>query len=449
MIDEHRPKVSLTAFAKGVAYFCPCRGVTMINPGQWRSWISAVGLQATHLVLVLAVVCLPALGASPLAQAQFKVLYTFTGGTDGGFPRARVIRDKKGNLYGTATWGGNLTCNSGNGCGVVYKLTKTGIETVLYSFAGGKDGATPSAALIRDAKGNFYSTTAAGGNSGCLNQGCGTIFKVDTKGKETVLYTFTGRTDGGSPSSALIMDKAGNFYGTASIGGNLNCGQYGCGVVYKLSKNGKESVLYSFNGTDGSAPRVDSLAVDTKGNFYGTTQLGGDPTCMCGVVFKLTTTGKETVLHTFTGGATDGSYPLSGVNPDTKGNLYGTAFGGGANGKGIAFTITNRVYNRMWDFGSGSDAASPVAGFTIAGNNKLYSALSTGGTLGSGALVVLDPITKTEKVLHSFNYSIDGGSPAADIFLAQIRNRIFGYGTNSQGGTTQKGAGYGTVWNFR
>jgi uncharacterized repeat protein (TIGR03803 family) len=114
----------------------------MSNPRQ-QSWISAVGLKATLAVLVLMVFLL-ALVVCPLSQAQFKVLHTFSGGADGGFPYAGVIHDAQGNLYGTTKWGGDLGCNSGNGCGVVYKLTKGGQETVLYSFKGGTDGVSPA-----------------------------------------------------------------------------------------------------------------------------------------------------------------------------------------------------------------------------------------------------------------------------------------------------------------
>jgi uncharacterized repeat protein (TIGR03803 family) len=148
--------------------------------------------------------------ACPSAQAQFKVLHTFTGKADGGRPFAGVIRDASGNFYGTTLWGGNLTCNSGNGCGVVYELTMAGKETVLHRFAGGKDGAYPSQALIMDTQGNLYGTTTAGGNTGCSNQGCGIVFKIDTLGKD-----------------------AGNFYGTTLGSGDLGCSApYGCGVVY-------------------------------------------------------------------------------------------------------------------------------------------------------------------------------------------------------------------------
>lgn len=314
----------------------------MTSRRQDGSWISAIGLQAKNFALALAIVCLPEIVATPPAQAAYKTLYAFSGGTDGGRPQSTPIRDAKGNLYGTTFWGGNLNCNSGNGCGVVYKLDKTGTETVLHSFAGGTDGAYPYASLIMDKAGNLYGTTSAGGGTGCFsNNGCGTIFKIDPTSKETVLYSFTGGTDGGVPYSALIKDKAGNLYGTASIGGDLNCGSgLGCGVVYEWSNSSKQSVLYTFKGSDGAYPGLGSLAMDSKGNFYGTTEGGGDPTCQCGVVFKLTSTGTETVLHAFTGGSTDGQSPASHVKL-FQGSLYGTTLLGGINNKGVLFKVSN------------------------------------------------------------------------------------------------------------
>ncbi len=430
----------------------------MTNPGQRRNWFSAVGLYVTRAALRLAVVSLPLLIAFPSAQGQFKVLHTFSGKADGGRPSAAVIRDASGNFYGTTLWGGNLSCNSGNGCGVVYKLTIAGKETVLHKFTGGKDGAYPSAALIMDAQGNLYGTTTAGGNTGCFNQGCGIVFKINTLGKETVLHRFTGGKDGGGPSSALIVDKAGNFYGTTSGDGDLNCNApYGCGVVYKLTSTGKETVLHTFTGSDGEAPNVDSLAMDTAGNFYGTTSHGGDPTCACGVVFKLTGTGKETVLHTFLGGTADGSYPLSGVTL-YNGSLYGTAALSGANNKGVLFEIKNPsgseqpagTFSLLHSFGSGTDGATPAATVTFDAQGNLYGTTEVGGTLGYGTLYKVDTTGK-ESVLYSLNYSLDGGVPLAPATIIKVKapqspqDLYEWFLCMANGGTHEEGPGSGTV----
>jgi len=360
----------------------------------------------------------------PAQAATDKVLYEFTGMADGGAPRASVITDANGNLYGTTQLGGDLTCNPPNGCGTVYKLSKAGKETVLYKFTGGADGAYPYAALLMDAVGNLYGTSSAGGGgTGCFGSGCGTVFKLNKAGKQTVLYSFQGGTDGGRPYSALIADAAGNFYGTTILGGDLSCRTYGCGVVYELTKTGKQTVLYSFTGAaDGSYPAFGSLAVDAKGNLYGTTEEGGDLNCNspngCGVVYRLSKTRKQTVLHTFTG--PDGENPEYTVTLDAKGNLYGTAPNGGANSAGVVFKISNPsatqepgpVFKVLHSFGSGADGASPTAGVSIDSKGNLYIPTEFGGTFGDGALCEVASTGK-ESVLYSFSVDFDGANPVA------------------------------------
>jgi len=233
------------------------------------------------------------------------VLHNFTNGADGGYPNS-VIRDSKGNLYGTAGGGGA----SGNG--VVFKIDTSSNETVLYSFTGAADGAGPNGGLIRDPAGNLYGTTNGGGSGAA-----GVVFKIDTSGNETVLYSFTGGADGGYPLNGVIRDSAGNLYGTTQVGGAS-----GNGVVFKIDTSSNETVLYSFTGgADGSIPAWAVLARDSAGNLYGTTAFGG--ASGNGVVFKIDTSSNETVLHSFTGG-TDGSTPFAGVVLGPNGNRYGS-----------------------------------------------------------------------------------------------------------------------------
>jgi uncharacterized repeat protein (TIGR03803 family) len=253
------------------------------------------------------------------------VLYSFTGGADGAYPGAGVIQDSAGNLYGTTYEGG------ASESGVVFKLDTTGTETVLYSFTGGADGGNPEAGVIRDSAGNLYGTTPFGGVSGVCYAGCGVVFKLDTSGTETVLYSFTGGADGGSPNAGVIRDSAGNLYGTTPIGGAS-----GYGVVFKLDTTGTETALYSFTGgADGGYPAAGVIQA-SAGNLYGTTQAGG--VSGSGVVFKLDPAGAETVLYSFTGGA-DGGAPFAGLIRNSAGNLYGTAIGGGINNHGVVFRI--------------------------------------------------------------------------------------------------------------
>jgi len=282
------------------------------------------------------------------------VLHRFTGGADGGNPIAGVIRDADGNLYGTTTVGGDVGACPPDGCGVVFRLDKTGKETVLHSFKGGADGVSPYAGVIRDAEGNLYGTTYGDGGIGCGGYGCGVVFKLDATGKETVLHRFKGGADGASPYAGVIQDAKGNLYGTTYGGGGTGCSGIGCGVVFKLEPTDKEIVLYRFKGEpDGWGPQA-GVIQDARGDLYGTTYAGGSLSCdgqakQCGTVFRLSTTGKETVLYRFcsAGFCSDGTQPSQGVIQDSKGNLYGTTGYGGDfscgiedSGCGVVFKLT-------------------------------------------------------------------------------------------------------------
>jgi uncharacterized repeat protein (TIGR03803 family) len=205
---------------------------------------------------------------------NYTVLYSFTGGADGAWPVAALVRDGAGNLYSTASGGGAY------GYGVVFKLDSAGNYTVLHSFRGGTDGGGPVAELVRDGAGNLYGTASGGGA-----YGYGVVFKLGAKGKYTVLYHFAG-LDGANPLAGLVRDKSGNLYGTTSGGG-----AYGGGTVFKLNSTGQETLLYSFTGgVDGSNP-AGRLLLDAAGNLFGTAENGGNFKCDsrygCGVVFKI------------------------------------------------------------------------------------------------------------------------------------------------------------------
>jgi uncharacterized repeat protein (TIGR03803 family) len=359
-----------------------------------RISIKTVAIAASKQVcLSTMVVLLLAVASTPWAQAQtYEVLHQFHGkdgnGKNGSTPLAGVVRDAAGNLYGTTEQGGDINCVlplKAVGCGVVFKLSPTGKETVLHTFTGGADGAGPNAGLIRDAAGNLYGTTIVGGNSNS-----GTVFKVDTRGKETVLYAFTDEADGAIPMAGVIRDTAGNLYGTTSNG---------FGVVFKLDTTGKETVLHAFTGgADGNYP-VGDLIRDAAGNLYGTTEGGGDPNCNldnpppgCGVVFKLNPDTRElTVLYAFTDGA-DGGFPEAGVIRDAAGNLYGTTVSGG-------------------------DLNCPP--------------------FDCGVVFKLDTTGK-EKVLHTFTGKADGGGPYAGVIRDAAGNL---YGTAIYGGDPNCGCG--------
>jgi uncharacterized repeat protein (TIGR03803 family) len=209
------------------------------------------------------------------------VLYNFTGGADGRGPFAGLVRDEDGNLYGTTTFGGQGCAPFG--CGVVFKLGPSGNETVLYGFTGGADGKFPWTGLTRDEHGNLYGTASAGGDLTCSiggGFGCGVVYKLDPTGKETVLHAFTG-TDGYFPYAVPVRDEKGNLYGTTLAGGvSSGCLGSGCGVVYKVDPRGNETVLHTFTGlADGAFPQ--GLLLGKKGTLYGITSSGGSNNQVC------------------------------------------------------------------------------------------------------------------------------------------------------------------------
>ncbi len=295
------------------------------------------------------------------------VLHSFTGRSDGDQPYG-LIKDEAGNLYGTTAYGGNVGCDGhGFGCGTVFEVAPDGTETVLYAFAGGGDGALPFAGVIRDKAGNLYGTTSEGGNTDCWGYGCGTVFKLAPNGTETVLYAFTGGSDGVNPEASLIEDSAGNLYGTTYSGGTGFCTFSGCGTVFKIAPDGTKTTLYSFKGgTDGTSP-LSALIAGGAGKFYGTTWEGGGGGCIrnsgCGTVFELAADGTETVLHAFADGS-DGALPFAGLIEDKAGNLYGTTEGGGSGscgglGCGTIFKVardgTETVLHAFLHFSHGYD----------------------------------------------------------------------------------------------
>jgi uncharacterized repeat protein (TIGR03803 family) len=218
--------------------------------------------------------------------------------------------------------------------GTVFMLSPTGQETILHLFSQSPDGAVPSSGLVPDASGNLYGVTALGGstNSNCMGVGCGVVYEMASPNwTESVIYTFQGGTDGLQPKGDLLKDSSGNFYGVTAGGGNSNCGSFGCGTIFKLTPSSDgwtETVLYTFTGSSDGANPTGGLVADSSGNLYGVDSSSGDPTCHCGVVFEFSSAGTFSVLHTFTG-ANDGSYPSGLLFDQSTSTLYGSAGSGG------------------------------------------------------------------------------------------------------------------------
>ena len=347
------------------------------------------------------------------------VLYQFTGGSDGGLPgNGDLVFDQAGNLYGTTTTGGVGSCNGGT-CGVVYELTPSSgswTESVLYSFAGGSDGGSPFAGVIFDKAGYLYGTASAGGNLACnAPYGCGTLFQLTPSGSgwvENVLYTFQGGSDGASPFGGLIFDPSGNLYGTTPSGGSG-----GGGTVFILTpSNGNWTlgVVYSFTGSGNSPGPSDNLIMDATGNLYGTTADEG--AYGYGSVFKLTGSGgnwTNTSLHDFAGGS-DGGNPAGSVVLDASGNLYGTTFYGGANGKGVVFEFTPSTWGIGFDFRNTSTFVTDPPGDTYVLSGTAYPTTFNGITFGwtnVNLVQARDRSTSVDPRLAGINF-VNNGSPA-------------------------------------
>ena len=369
------------------------------------------------------------------------VLHVFHGKqhNDGESPSGGVITDAAGNIYGTASYGGTGDCvllGIKGGCGTVFELspplTKGGkwTYTILYSFKGGKDGYLPFGDLVFDGAGNLYGATYFGGGKGTTcnpyYQYCGTVFELSppkTKGgawTEKVLHSFKGVVagaqfgDGANPNGGLVLDGKGAIYGTTYFGGNNQKGSCeggvggtGCGIVFALqpptTKGGAwtEKLLHRFNGQDGSNSAA-GVVLDGNGNLYGTTSFGPGPYGLvfelkkpCGTVHSWT----ETVLHVFHDG-NDGANPLAGLIFDARGDLYGTALGGGTH-RGVVFRLNPPKRGNSWsltvlyNLGGSPDGDHPTAGLVFDSGGNLYSATEWGGTgrpcQGCGAVFEVSP----------------------------------------------------------
>jgi uncharacterized repeat protein (TIGR03803 family) len=365
------------------------------------------------------------------STASYGVLYKFKGGPEDGASPAGSLLNVNGTLYGTTASGGSSTCYtmySHDRCGTVFAITKSGKETVLYSFKGGSDGQSPTAGLI-DVNGTLYGTTSDG------NDCCGTVFAITTSGAETVLHTFAGGPGDGADPVANLININGTLYGTTASGG-----ANGDGTVFTITTSGAETVLYSFKGypDDGTAPSGSLMNVG--GKLYGTTRLGGSHCGKghgCGTVFAITTSGTETMLYSFKGHPHDGQWPGRANLIDIGGMYYGTTARGGVRDYGAAFKITKSGNETLLQsFLNVTDGGSPGALINVGGT--LYGTAVFGGGSGGGTVFSITT-SGTLTVLHRFGGSGDGDEPVAG--LINVNGTL--YGTTRAGG--EKG-GYGTVF---
>jgi|HubBroStandDraft_6_1064221.scaffolds.fasta_scaffold01637_2 uncharacterized repeat protein (TIGR03803 family) len=386
----------------------------------------------------------------------FNTLVEFDG-PDGANPQSVLVQGADGSFYGTTTTGGV------NGGGTVFKINAGGTLTTIYNFcsqANCADGDYPTTSFVLGTDGNFYGTTAYGGTH-C----CGTVFKLTPGGNLATLYSFCSQfncSDGANPYAGVAEGIDGNFYGTTYQGGK--CSQLGgCGTIFKVTSRGEFTSLYSFcphvtakmsSCPDGDEPES-WLAQAIDGNFYGTTSNGGsDDGGGNGTVFRITTAGKFTPLYSF-GANGSGTNPAAGLVQALDGSLYGTTFWGGVGqfGFGTVFKVTlGGTQSTLYAFAGGSDGGHPLAGLVQATDGNFYGTTYTGGPYshncayeGCGTIFEITPVGGNLVTLHSFNFSVDGGNPTAG--LLQATNGIF-YGTTWGGGRFFCKYGCGTIFSL-
>jgi len=412
---------------------------------------AATGKTLAVVTVALIVVFVLAPGASAATE---KVLYSFTGKSDGETPHGSPVFDSAGNLYGTTLEGGRRGCRYwfGTGCGVVFQLTPNAdgswTENVLYRFKGGADTQSPEwGSLVFDSANNLYGTTV-----GNWHKYQGSVFELtphaDGSWTERVLHHFTGKNDGSRPLSALTFDQAGNLYGTTTMSG-----AHGCGTVFEMTPGAHNHwtfrVIHQFNGKASCTPFV-GLTLGPDGAFYGTTR--GDENCQkrCGTVYKLTPTagGKWTFaeIHRFTGGE-DGATPsMTGPVFDAQGNLYGTVEFQGAYGYGLVYQLAPSAggtwtYQVLYQFQGLGDGGNPESTMMFDSSGNLYGTGRTGGAYGYGAVFMVTPNqdgTWTESVVHDFDNS-DGSTPGGALLWDPAGNL---YGITPFGGTYGSGTVY-------
>lgn len=393
-------------------------------------------LQSAGTAFLAALACALA-GAPALAQTyKEKVLHSFSGGTDGGYSYAPLIR-ANGNFYSTTALGGDLGCHAPYGCGTVYQMDRHGNETVLYSFTGVTkgDAAFAEGPLIRDSQGNFYGTTEGGGTD-CdgSGAGCGTVFKLDSNGNETVLHAFTDSYGGQGPNSGVVRDSSGNLYGANYSGGVDNAGS-----IFEVDANGNYTLLHSFTcaHNDGCYPNLVPMIIDKKGNIYGVTAYGGSAGGW-GVVYKFEPSGNTLkILYSFSGGA-DGGYPMGALLRDSSGNFYGTTLNGGSgygnNGDGVVYKLAKGVQSVLYTIPAGGSGPYG-AGLIMDGTGNLFGTTSFSGAYQRGSVFKIDP-NGNETDLYSFTGGADGDSPWAPVML-NAKGDL--YGTTVYGGASGAG----------
>lgn len=395
---------------------------------------------------LLAIIAPVALLAGAAFASSTQVIYSFAGGNDGEYLDTDLVMDKGGNLYGSTVQGGDF------GSGTVFQLAPSAggwTHTVLYSFTGGADGGEPYKGVTLDPQGNLYGTTVTGGSGSCEG-GCGVVFKLTKSGSnwtQSVLHAFTGGNDGSSPGSGLAFDSHGNLYGMTPTGG-----AYGLGVVYQLHPEAagtwKLNVLHAFTGgNDGSSASAGRLIFDAAGNIYGVTTVGGAHGD--GVVFELTYlqgAWRLLPLYAFRD-QPDGALPYGGLIFDKAGNLYGTTYYAGANDVGTVYKLThaNGAWREtlLYSFKGGTDGSSPISTLVMDEAGYLYGTTSDGGTSCACGVIFKLAHNASGGWTETVPYRFPGAPGAGFAYNGMVAgpSGVF-YGATTHGGTTNDGTIY-------
>jgi uncharacterized repeat protein (TIGR03803 family) len=382
-----------------------------------------------HTATIASLLVLALVFGAVAANAQtYTVLHTYSinSGNYSGILAPQIMsQGRDANLYSTISNDGTKNV------GTMYKITTAGALTPIYNFCSLTscvDGGYPFGGVTLGFDGDFYGTTQGGGS-----HAAGTVFKVTPTGTLTTLWNFANGTDDSVPVYTTLQGQDSSMYGVSV--GQYN-GQYG--ALFKVSASGVFKTLRDFTYANGAYPNLPTQGTD--GNLYGTTQVGGDPTCKCGVVYKATAAGAITVLHAFKGYPTDGTRPIGVLVQGPDGNFYGTTWRGGTNNYGSVFKITpTGVYTLLYSFNYSSgylDAQQPEAGLTLGTNGSFYGVTSAGGTKNGGAIFKITP-AGSESVLYSFcSISCSNGFNPTTPLVLHTDGKFYGNTSgNSLGGS--------------
>ncbi|PYK41453.1 MAG: hypothetical protein DME60_03220 [Verrucomicrobia bacterium] len=402
---------------------------------KWRFYHPATMVSLFTAILLL--------GISATQASTTEVIYSFAGDEDGEYTDTDVAIDTAGNLYGSSVLGGDF------GSGTVWQLAPSGnswTHTVLYSFTGSADGAEPYKGVTLDAQGNLYGTAVAGG-SGCEG-GCGVVYKLTNSGgtwTQTVIYAFTGGDDGAGPGARVTVDPRGNVYGMTPIGG-----AFGLGTIYQLhpGANGNYAfkVIHTFTGgADGSSGSAGKMIL-RNGHLYGAATTGG--AFGSGAAFELTPTQAGEwdfkILYSFQG-QPDGVFPYGALLFDRSGNIFGATYYGGVNGLGAVYQLAPRPIGEwrervLYSFAGGEDGNSPISHLNFDSVGNLYGTTSEGG-LGSGTIFKLTP-GQNGNWVESLPHLFQGPPDAAFPYSGMSNKGGSFYGATTHGGENDEGAIY-------